>query len=245
MHTLPLFLCPPERLTAGEIVLEGAEGHHAAAVRRIRPGEQIELADGAGGWARCTVCDVTRSTVRCRVDQRGSEPVPQPHLVVVQALVKGDRSLAAVEAMTETGVDEIVPWRADRCVARWEGARGERAWSRWQVAAREAGKQSRRHRLPVVAEPATTAEVAARLAGATLGVVLDAEADRPLIASTAPAHGEIVLVVGPEGGISDAEIAAFADAGAVARRLGPTVLRTATAGAVAAGVLLARTARWA
>ncbi len=245
MSLPPLFLCPSERLDDDEIFLDGPEGHHAAAVRRLRPGERIDLADGAGGWARCTVTASDRSTLRCRVDDRGTEPAPQPRLVVVQALAKGDRSLAAVEVMTETGVDEVVPWRAQRCVARWEGKRGERALERWRAAAREAGKQSRRARLPEVAAPGTTADVRARLADAACGVVLDLSGDRAISAVDVPDTGDVVLVVGPEGGISEPELEQFAAAGARVCRLGPAVLRASTAGAVAAGVLLSRTERWA
>jgi 16S rRNA (uracil1498-N3)-methyltransferase len=164
--------------------------------------------------------------------------------VVVQALPKGDRGELAVETMTEVGVDVIVPWAADRCVTRWRPERRDKALGRWRATAREAAKQARRARLPEVADLASTEDAAARIAAASLALVLHEEAEAPLSAVQAPVAGDIVLVVGPEGGITDAESERFAAAGGRPARLGPTVLRTSTAGVAAASVLLAATGRW-
>lgn len=243
--TAPVFLVDGARLLGGSTVtLDGPEGRHAAVVRRIRPGETVELTDGEGRLARCVVSEATRDGLVCEVRSRHELPPPSPRLTVIQALPKGDRGELAVELMTEVGVDAIVPWPAARCVARWKGERGAKALGRWRTTAREAAKQARRARLPEVAEAAPTAAVARLLSTATLGAVLYEEGDRDIGALEPPAHGEIVLVVGPEGGIDDREMAAFTTAGALAVRMGPTVLRTSTAGAVAAGVLLSRTGRW-
>ena len=165
---------------------------------------------------------------------------------MVQALPKGDRGEVAVETMTETGVDAIVPWQAGRCITQWKGERGLKSLAKWRSTAREAGKQSRRVRFPDVREAMTTKQVAALLARADLAVVLHEDRDRLGRAATAdlPARGEIVLVVGPEGGVSPEELATFAAAGAKPYRLGGSVLRTSTAGTVAAAVLMARTGRW-
>jgi 16S rRNA (uracil1498-N3)-methyltransferase len=162
---------------------------------------------------------------------------------VAQALPKGDRGELAVETMTEVGVDVIVPWAAARCVTRWRDARGARALARWRTTAHAAAKQSRRSRFPEVAEPASTQEVARLLAGAAAGVVLHEEATEPLAGLAVPAAGDVVVVVGPEGGISPDELAAFRVAGATAYRLGDTVLRTSTAGTAALAVVLAGS-RW-
>jgi 16S rRNA (uracil1498-N3)-methyltransferase len=164
--------------------------------------------------------------------------------VVVQALPKGDRAETAVETLTEVGVDVIVPWLAERCVARWSGEKVARGRARWEAVARAAGKQSRRARFPEVAPLARTADVAALVRAAAAAVVLHEEAADPLGAGAWPLAGDIVLVVGPEGGIAPAELEALTAAGARLARLGPTVLRTSTAGTVAAGVVLAGTARW-
>jgi 16S rRNA (uracil1498-N3)-methyltransferase len=224
--------------------LAGAEGHHAADVMRLRVGESALLGDGAGGVAECTVEAVGKGVLDLRITAVRREPPPSPRLVVAQGLAKGDRGELAVQAMTEAGVDEIVPWQASRSVVRWHGERGERARQRWSATAREAGKQSRRAYLPSVAPTADTAAVAARLGTAAAAYVLHETADLPLTGVTPPAAGEVVLVVGPEGGIAPAELDAYSAAGARLVRLGATVLRTSTAGVAALAVLNARTGRW-
>ena len=163
---------------------------------------------------------------------------------VVQALPKGDRGELAVETMTETGVDAVVPWAASRCITQWKGERGQKALGKWRATAREAGKQSRRVRFPEVAELATTKQVVALLADADLAAVLHEEGSEPLATAALPTTGHIVLVVGPEGGVSPDELAAFAQAGAKPCRLGRSVLRTSTAGTAATALLLGRTGRW-
>jgi 16S rRNA (uracil1498-N3)-methyltransferase len=240
----PVFLVPPGELTAPVVTLSGPEGHHAAAVRRLRTGERADVSDGAGTLAEGVVTAVGKDSVTLEVRATRAVPAPQPRLVVVQALPKGDRGELAVELMTEVGVDAVVPWSAERSITRWQGDRGERALAKWRATAREAAKQSRRAWLPEIAEPATTAAVAKLASAAASAIVLEADGGVKLHELALPDGGDIVLVVGPEGGISPAERAALRAAGAIEARLGPTVLRTSTAGAVAAATILARTARW-
>jgi len=215
-------------------------------VRRLAPGERVDLTDGAGGVAECEVIAARPGAgeLDLVVLARRSEPRPPCRLTVVQAILKGERGELAIEVMTEVGVDTIVPWRAERCVARWRPEREEKALRRWQSTAREAGKQSRRTRFTEITSPAKTAEAAARVAGADLAVLLDHEAGQPLNALPLPRNGEIVLIVGPEGGVSPQEAAELAAAGAVPARLGPSVLRGSTAGAVAAALVLSGCGRW-
>lgn len=238
--TAPVFYLEPLP-DSPTVTLTGAEGRHAAKVRRIRPGELVDLTDGRGTTAHCEVLTTATESLELAVRERVMMPPPTPRIVVVQALAKGDRGELAVEMLTEIGVDEIVPWSAARCVVRWEGARGARALERWRSTAREAAKQARRSWWPVVADPATTADVAGRLAAASCPVVLHEEASTPLSGLTTVAGDEVVCVVGPEGGISAQELAALA---APAYRLGDTVLRTSTAGTAAASVLLTAAGRW-
>ncbi len=240
----PLFFVEPSALAAEDIVLDGAEGRHAAKVRRLRVGEQVDLADGTGALAHCVVGAVTAETLTLQVRSRATVPTPTPTFTVVQALPKGDRGELAVEVLTEVGVDLIVPWQAARCVTKWTGARGERSAQRWAAHAREAAKQARRPRVPEVAPAAGTAEVAERLTAAELAIVLHEGASDPLATVMLPSSGEVVLVVGPEGGIDESELTVFAAAGALTSRLGPEVLRTSTAGVAALSALLARTSRW-
>jgi 16S rRNA (uracil1498-N3)-methyltransferase len=243
--TAPLFFVEPGVLAADEIVLDGPEGRHAAKVRRLRVGEELDLADGTGALAHCVVTAAGPDSLTLSVKSRSTAPDPHPSFTVVQALPKGDRGELAVEVLTEVGVDEIVPWAAARCVTQWTGPRGAKAAARWAAHAHEAAKQARRPRVPVVAPLAATADVRARLAAAELAIVLHEGASDPLATVMLPSSGEVVLVVGPEGGLDDAELSAFAAAGALTSRLGPEVLRTSTAGVAALSALLARTSRWA
>ncbi|WP_026405570.1 16S rRNA (uracil(1498)-N(3))-methyltransferase [Actinomadura rifamycini] len=240
----PVFLAGTAALERDRVVLDGPEGRHAATVRRLRPGERVDLTDGAGLLAECVVTAADRASLTLEVAARHREPPPEPRLVVVQALPKGDRGELAVETMTEAGVDEIVPWAAARCVTQWRPERREKALARWRNAAREAGKQARRSRLPHVPGLASTADVARRLADASAALVLHEGAAEPLSGVRPPASGEVVLVVGPEGGISEDELAAFGAAGGRPVRLGPTGPRTPAAGVAAAAVLQAATGRW-
>lgn len=240
----PVFLCPADRLGSDRVLLDGPEGRHAAAVRRLRPGERADLTDGAGLVAECVVTSAARDSLHLEVTARRREAAPEPRIVVVQALPKGDRGELAVETMTEAGVDVIVPWAAARCVTQWRPERRAKALGRWRTTAREAAKQARRAWFPEVTDLATTPEVAGRIADATLTVVLHEEAEGRLSVLEVPAKGEIVVVVGPEGGITADERAVFEAAGGTPALLGPTVLRTSTAGVAAASILLSRTGRW-
>ncbi|MET9698616.1 16S rRNA (uracil(1498)-N(3))-methyltransferase [Streptomyces sp. NPDC006529] len=245
--TAPVFVV--EEVPAGpEFVLDGPEGRHAVSVKRLNPGEAVVLADGRGRWADAVVKAAEgKDRLVVAVDAVHEEPEPAVRITVVQALPKGDRGELAVETMTETGVDAVVPWQASRCITQWRGERGAKALGKWRATAREAGKQSRRVRFPEVAEAMSTKQVAALLAGADLAMVLHEDRDAgsaALATAELPGAGEIVLVVGPEGGVSPEELAVFAEAGAKPYRLGRSVLRTSTAGTAATAVLLSRTGRW-
>jgi 16S rRNA (uracil1498-N3)-methyltransferase len=242
--TAPVFLADGADLGGDVIVLDGREGRHAATVRRIRPGERADVTDGKGLLAECVVTAAGGGQVELRVQARREVPAPEPRIAVVQAIPKGERAELAVETMTEVGVDVIVPWEAERCVARWPADRAAKSLGRWRSAAREASKQARRARMPEVTGAASSAGVAARIAGAACAIVLEPGAEQAASRLPVPVSGEIVLVVGPEGGISPAEMAAFTDAGAIPARLGESVLRTSTAGAVGAAVLMTATGRW-
>jgi 16S rRNA (uracil1498-N3)-methyltransferase len=244
--TLPLFVL--EDVAAARVgqslVLGGDEGHHAAVVRRLAVGEQLLLTDGAGSAARCRVVDVDKGALTAEVLDVTATPPEMPRLTVVQAIPKGERGELAVEMLTEVGADVVVPWAAARSIARWKGERAEKSLAKWRSAAREAAKQSRRTRFPTVTDLATTDDVVRLLAAASVRVVLHEAASGPLADVPVPGRGEIVIVVGPEGGITDDELAAFGAVGAEPLRLGSSVLRSSTAGVAAAAALLSRTPRW-
>ena len=233
----PVFLATD--LSRSRVLLDGPEGRHAATVRRLRTGEPVDLVDGVGTRATCEVVSTTRDTVTLDVVRRTTEPAPSPRITLAQALAKGDRGELAVELATEVGVDEVLPWTAARCVQQWHGERGQKSLEKWRSTAREAAKQSRRAWWPVVHEAGRIVDVAA-LAGTVL--VLHEAATTRL--SDVELPGDVVLVVGPEGGLTGDELDVLRAAGAQVVRLGRTVLRTSTAGAAAAAVVSARTGRW-
>lgn len=245
--TPPLFLLDNIPDT-DEFFLVGDEGHHAARVRRVTPREIVLVSDGVGTLVRCRVERIITDGVHLRILERSIVVPSRPRLVAVQALAKGDRAEHAVEMMTELGVDEIVPWAASRSITQWLGPRGDKALARWRRTAQEASKQSRRPLLPHVAPLARTADVVARIRGdgqlRVLGLVLHEDASVPLATAELADVDEIVVVIGPEGGVAPEELDVFCAAGAVAVRLGESVLRTSTAGTAALSALALRLGRW-
>ncbi|BBX15862.1 16S rRNA (uracil(1498)-N(3))-methyltransferase [Mycolicibacterium duvalii] len=233
----------------GELaVVDGDAGFHATTVRRIRPGEHLDLSDGSGAVAHCVVEEVTKNSLSARVRDCRVIARTGPSVTVVQALPKSDRSELAVELATEAGADAVLAWQAARCVARWDGtAKIEKGLRRWRAVARSAARQSRRPHIPDIDGVIGTQQLVDRIRAAAPGtaLVLHESATRGL-AGAVPAQAEsLMLIVGPEGGVADDELAALTGAGAVAVRLGPTVLRTSTAAAVALGALGVLTRRWA
>lgn len=245
--TLPLFLVEPAVLVGAaagsHLVLDGPEGRHAATVRRIAAGEQVMLADGGGLRVTCTVLGAGKAELDLTVVKVCREPEVVPRFVLVQALAKGDRDDQAIEAATEFGVDEVVPWQASRSIVQWRGDRGDKARRKWESTVAAAAKQSRRARVPVVAELVSTKTLAARIGGAAAAYVLHEDATRPLAGQALPTDGDVLVIVGPEGGITAEEVTAFEAAGALTVRLGDTVLRSSSAGPAALAVLSAA-GRW-
>jgi len=240
----PVFLIDPAiALVVGSTVrLDGDEGRHAAVVRRITVGEVVDLCDGQGSRATGTVSTVGKDWLEVHVDAVNVEQQPALTITAVQALAKGDRAELAVEMLTEVGVDVIVPWRAEHSVVKWDNT--EKALDKWRRTVREATKQSRRAYIPEVTGLHSTEQILEAIGQADLAVILHESATSPLAQVTVPATGNVLIVIGPEGGISPLELQAFAQEGAKAVRMGASVMRTSTAGAVAAGVILSRTSRW-
>ncbi|MFS4506325.1 16S rRNA (uracil(1498)-N(3))-methyltransferase [Clavibacter sp. Sh2141] len=230
------------------IVLTGQEARHAVIVSRVRAGEALLVGDGRGTVASCTVTSADAQRLELRVGSVEAHPAPSPRVVLVQALAKGDRDELAVQAATELGVDAVIPWQAQRSVSRWEGAKVAKGRERWRAIVREAVKQSIRPRVPEVEELASTKDLV-RLAATSRVLVLDptAEARLSRLDLSAPADGpatDVLLVVGPEGGISPAEVESLRAAGAVPVALGSGILRTSTAGPAALALVNAALGRW-
>ena len=230
----------------GEVIeqLTGDEGRHAVSVKRTGVGEQIELVDGHGTRAVITVTGVSgKDRLVGVVDCVASEPAPRPTVTVVQALPKAARSELTVDLLTQAGVDVIVPWQADRSVANW-GKKQDKGLAKWRAAARAAAKQSRRSRIPEITPVADQAAVVALIQAAPLALMLHEDVTGKITDQPVAQADSVVLIIGPEGGISPAELDAFTTAGAHPVRLGPEVLRTASAGMVALAALGAVTDRW-
>lgn len=222
------------------VLLDGPEGRHAAVVRRLRTGERVQLTDGAGRAVLGPVVAVGKQSITVEVSEHLTEEPPALRFVVAQALAKGDRGELAVELLTEVGVSEILPWQASRSIVRWSGERGAKGLARWRSTAREAAKQSRRLWTPMVADPVDTAGLVRRVAEADLALLLHEFATTPLAEIEVPSVGEVLLVVGPEGGISADELTVLGEAGGRPVLLTPHVLRTSTAGVVACAGLMLR-----
>ena len=230
-----------------EVSLDGDEAHHAVVVRRLRVGERVVLTDGVGLSVTGPVASTGKRIMTVSVEEVHAAGRPEPAFTVVQALPKGERGELAVEMLTEIGAARILPWAAARSVAVWKGERAQRSLAKWRSTAREAAKQARRVWFPSVDPLASTAAVAALIKEAAVAVVLHEDGGHPLAAVDLPtgdSTGEIVVVVGPEGGLTDEEIATFEAAGALTVTLGAEVLRTSTAGVAALAALLSRTRRW-
>jgi 16S rRNA (uracil1498-N3)-methyltransferase len=226
------------------VAVEGSEAHHAVVVRRLRVGEAVTLTDGEGTSVTGEVSATGKKSLEVVVRSVRAEPRPLPQVTVVQAIPKGDRGELAVEVLTEIGVDRIVPWAAERSVAVWRGERAGKSLARWRGTAREAAKQSRRSWFPEVSSVADTDAVGALIGAVDIAVVLHEGATLPLSRVSVESVGSLLVVVGPEGGLTAAEVDAFEHQGAQVVRLGAEVLRTSTAGVAAVAALLSRTARW-
>ncbi|MDN5716678.1 MAG: 16S rRNA (uracil(1498)-N(3))-methyltransferase [Janibacter sp.] len=244
--TAPLFLVDPgalDGLCPDDVVdLTGPEAHHAATVVRLAVGEEVLVADREGSRVLTTAHAVSGDLVRLRIGARVDEPAPALRLTLVQALAKDGRDEDAVEAATELGVDAIVPWQADRSIVRWKGPKADKGLQKWAKVIERAAKQSRRGRWPALGELVATAGLVEACAGTT-PFVLHEDATIPLATVDLPTDGEVLLVVGPEGGISPQEVERLVAAGATPVRLGSQVLRASTAGPAAIAVISAR-GRW-
>jgi 16S rRNA (uracil1498-N3)-methyltransferase len=243
--TEPLFLlddlADPLPMVGSQIQLAGDEGRHAALVRRIRPGEMIMIGNGRGQGVRGQVLEVAGPRLTIEVINHLSAAVEPRRFLAAQALAKGDRSELAIEMLTEMGVNEIVPWQASRSIVRWSPERATRALAKWRSTARQAAKQSRRLTVPEVSEPVFTGRLAQLVAIVDLALLLHEEAKESLAEVDLPAAGTILIIIGPEGGITAEELRQLTEAGARSVAISDAVLRTSTAGVVAlAGLKLRR-----
>jgi len=246
--SLPVFIHPDlSAAQAGDaITLSGPEARHAVTVKRMQQGEKLALIDGTGIRLTLTVTEISgKDHLTGTVESVTQLPEPNPRVTVVQAIPKSERAELAVDLATQAGADEIIAWQADRCVAKWDGKKAPKAVAKWQGAGGAGGKENRRDRIPQVRGPLTTRQLVAELterAESASVLVLHEEATESI--REVDLRGEVFLLVGPEGGIGEDELTTLREAGAVAIKLGPEVLRTASAAMVALAAIGMRTERW-
>jgi len=226
-----------------EVSLEADEAHHAARVARLTTGERVALGDGRGSTALAEAIDIAKGRVRLRVLEARYEPAEHPEVWLAQALAKGGRDEAAIQMACELGVDRVIPFAAERSVSVWKGDKEHTGVERWRKIVQEAAKQSMRAWIPEVSGLSDLAGLLALVGHAEL-VVLDPDAAIPLGGWTPRGDTPVLLVVGPEGGLSASELEAFAKRGATAYKLGRTVLRTSTAAPAALGLVNRALGRW-
>jgi 16S rRNA (uracil1498-N3)-methyltransferase len=227
-------------IVGGTATLSGPEAKHAVSVRRMQVGEAIQLTDGKGLRVRGNVLSTSLNALELKVSEVITEAKPKLVITLVQALAKGDRDELAIQAATELGISEIIPWQASRSISRWDAAKEAKALARWQQIVNEAGKQSLRAYWPEVQASVNTTELAKLVSGFDLVLILDTTATLPLSSVTVPKAGTVAIVVGPEGGLEASELNAFADSGATLVSLGSNVLRTSTAGPAVIAALTLR-----
>lgn len=236
----PLFIKNFSRVpnVGDEVILDGDEGKHAASVRRMRAGEAIALTNGKGLRVRGIVSLVAPKSLGVNVTSVDQETQPDLAITLVQALAKGDRDELAIQAATELGATAVIPWQAERSISRWDEAKAAKGKVRWQVICDEAAKQSLRSFMPQVAGIVSSKQLSELASSFDRVLVLDPTAPEG-ISSLGAVSGSIAIVVGPEGGIDESELAQLEQAGAQRVRLGESILRTSTAGVVAIAALQA------
>jgi len=227
-------------IESDRVELAGSEGHHAADVMRIGLGEEIDVSDGNGAVALVRVDRVSKGEVAGQVLSRRQAIAATPVIAVAQALTKGEAMSEAIDLMTQVGVAMIIPWTAERSIAQWRGDRVSKSLDRLKHVALAAAKQSRNPLMPTIEAPATSAELVHRFHDFDQVVVLHEEATNSLASADFQGINRVLLVVGPEGGLSPTELANFTAAGGELHLLGPTVLRAAHAGAIASAVCQAK-----
>lgn len=226
--------------SASEIEVDGDEAHHGVNVLRLKTSEEVKISDGAGNWAIGKVSQLSKKSFTVEISTRGFDPVSKQRVVVVQAILKNDANKEAVDFLTQVGVDEIIPWQSQHSIGKTD----DKSLSKLQSTARESSRQSRRTRIPLVTNIFSTEQLILKIKELENVLVLHEAAENRLSRIEINQEADVILIVGPEGGLSEIEVNTFTAAGAKVVRLGESVLRAANAGAAATSVVMSRTGKW-
>ena len=216
-------------------VLTGDNAHHADRVLRMKVGEQLLLSDGNGSWAKAEITSISKNEIAMNVIESGHESKSDMEISVLQAITKNDRAKEAVELLTAAGVSNIYPWQATRSIGKES--------DKWQVAAVEASKQSRRFHIPKVLDKVDTKEAIA-LFSEFDQILICHESAEEKISEVVKTTKKTLIVIGPEGGITESELSEFSSAGGKIIKLGRPVLRSAHAGIAAISAVSALMKVW-
>ncbi len=234
------FVAEGTDFSANQIEVDGDEAHHGVNVLRLKTSEEVKISDGVGNWGVGAVSQINKKSFTVEILDRGFEPASKQRVVVVQAILKNDANKEAVDFLTQVGVDEIIPWQSQHSIGKID----DKSLGKWQSTARESSRQSRRVRIPVISNAYSTESLISIIKGLQNIFVLHESADNRLSQIEMNQEVDVILIVGPEGGLSEIEVKTFVTAGAKIVRLGESVLRAANAGAAAASVVMSRTGKW-
>jgi 16S rRNA (uracil1498-N3)-methyltransferase len=234
------FVFEGTNFSANQIEVDGDEAHHGVNVLRLKKSEEVKISDGAGNWATGKVIELSKKSFTVEISTRGFDPAPKQRVIAVQAILKNDANKEAIDFLTQFGIDEIIPWQSQHSIGKIDN----KSLSKWQSAARESSRQSRRTRIPVIANTLSTENLISKIKDCENVFVLHEAAENRLSQIEINEEVDVFLIVGPEGGLSEFEVNSFIAVGAKAVRLGESVLRAANAGAAATSVVMSRTGKW-
>ena len=234
------FVAEGTNFLANQIEVDGDEAHHGVNVLRLKQSEEVKISDGAGSWGIGKVSQLSKKSFTVEISDRGFEATAKQRVIVVQAILKNDANKEAVDFLTQVGADEIIPWQSQHSIGKID----DKSLSKWQSTTRESSRQSRRVRIPVISNADSTESLISKIKGLQNIFVLHESAENRLSQIEINQEADVILIVGPEGGLSEIEVNTFVTAGAKIVRLGESVLRAANAGAAAVSVVMSRTGKW-
>ena len=234
------FVAEGTNFLANQIEVDGDEAHHGVNVLRLKTSEEVKISDGVGNWGVGKVSEINKKSFTVEISDRGFEATAKQRVIVVQAILKNDANKEAVDFLTQVGADEIIPWQSQHSIGKID----DKSLSKWQSTTRESSRQSRRVRIPVISNADSTESLISKIKGLENIFVLHESAENRLSQIEINQEADVILIVGPEGGLSEIEVNTFVAAGAKVVRLGQSVLRAANAGAAAVSVVMSRTGKW-